>query len=219
MPLWHATQRTAASAFLCPACSRYPCRHGASEDYSDGHWDDCPCMWPPKQPLDIMSCHMPCFLSPIEPQTPLAGTELTKLLILVALRKLDDCQSWPTSCGLFDRSEAAGLFNVLMPNVSFWRYLMLHWIFIYKIPVAICGNHNNKHDTAIVIHNIESQYKPDSKCLWLFMLHHHKERPSVFITEVPNTDWIKSSLEIFRWPVYCGSLTIFPISLHFSAYL
>lgn len=42
---------------LIPACSRYPCRHGASEDYADGHWDGCPCMWPPKQPLDIMSSH------------------------------------------------------------------------------------------------------------------------------------------------------------------
>lgn len=54
--LWRATQRTAASAFLNHACSRYPCRCGASEDYFDGHWDGCPCTWSPKQPLDIMSC-------------------------------------------------------------------------------------------------------------------------------------------------------------------
>lgn len=85
---------------------------------------------------------LPYFLSPTEIQTPLAGTELTELLILAALRNLGGCQSWPANCGLFSRSEAAGLFSVLMPNVGFWRYLMLHGILICKIHIAICGNHN-----------------------------------------------------------------------------
>lgn len=150
VPLQHPNQGTAVSTCLDPACSRSPLRHGL-EDFSDGCCDGSLCMWPSKQPLHPVS-----YLTASLPEShrnidPAAVPQLPDLLIRVAPRRFGNCQSWPTGCGLSNRSEAAGRFNVLMPDLGIWRYLMLYGLLIQKSNIPVCGT--AQHDRAIIIHN------------------------------------------------------------------